>query len=198
MGCTGTCRCDGIPRCITRLCMIPNGNGSWPMSWPFWLEPLRRPCRNAILRPPDMPFRRGFRARRLPPSLLRGLMTEPTSSAENQNPPEEGGSVPPPVELPDAALQRVTEELAALKDKYLRSAAEFENFRKRTAKERVEVWAKAQGELIERLVDGLDDLNRFAEVDQATTDTKTLHDGVELVRRKFWKVLDAVGLVRID
>lgn len=125
-------------------------------------------------------------------------MTEPKSSAENQNPPEEGGSVPPPVELPDAALQRVTEELAALKDKYLRSAAEFDNFRKRTAKERVEVWAKAQGELIERLVDGLDDLNRFAEVDQATTDAKTLHDGVELVRKKFWKVLDAVGLVRID
>src|SRR6185437_4020517 len=96
----------------------------------------------------------------------RGLMTEPKSSAENETPPEEGGSVPPPVELPDAALQRVTEELAALKDKYLRSAAEFENFRKRTAKERVEVWAKAQGELIERLVDGLDDLNRFAEIDQ--------------------------------
>ena len=127
-------------------------------------------------------------------------MTEPKSSAENENPPEDGGRVspPPPVELPDAALQRVTEELSALKDKYLRSAAEFENFRKRTAKERVEVWGKAQAELIERLVDGLDDLNRFAEVDQATTDAKTLHDGVELVRKKFWKVLDAVGLVRID
>jgi molecular chaperone GrpE len=115
-------------------------------------------------------------------------MTETNETPEN----------PLPVELPEAALQRVEEELAALKDKYLRSVAEFENFRKRTAKERLEVWAKAQGDLIERLVDGLDDLNRFADVDQTTTDTKTLHDGVELVKRKFWKALDAVGLVRID
>ena len=103
-----------------------------------------------------------------------------------------------PAELPEAALQRVEEELGALKDKYLRTAAEYENFRKRTAKERLEVWAKAQGELIERLVDGLDDLNRFAEVDQTTTDARTLHDGVELVRRKVWKALDGVGLLRID
>jgi len=123
-------------------------------------------------------------------------MTESKGSPEAENPPEAGGSVP--VELPEAALRRVEEELAALKDKYLRSVAEFENFRKRTAKERLELWAKAQGELIERLVDGLDDLNRFAEVDQATTDAKTIHDGVELVKKKFWKALDAVGLVRID
>ena len=118
-------------------------------------------------------------------------MTEPNGSPETPTPT-------PPVELPEGALQRVEEELAALKDKYLRTAAEFENFRKRTAKERIELWAKAQGELIERLVDGLDDLNRFAEVDLATTDAKALHDGVELVKKKFWKVLDAVGLVRID
>jgi molecular chaperone GrpE len=103
-----------------------------------------------------------------------------------------------PQEEPLEAPPRVEEELSALKDKYLRLAAEYENFRKRTAKERIEVWAKAQGELIERLVDGLDDLNRFADVDQATTDAKTVHDGVELVRRKFWKALDGVGLVRID
>lgn len=122
-------------------------------------------------------------------------MTETNENPEN--PADEAvGSVP--AELPEAALKRLQEELGALKDKYLRTAAEYENFRKRTAKERVEVWAKAQGELIERLVDGLDDLNRFAEVDQATTDAKTLHDGVELVRRKFWKALDGVGLARID
>jgi molecular chaperone GrpE len=114
-------------------------------------------------------------------------MTETTDNPEN-----------PIAELPDAALKRLEEELASLNDKYLRTAAEYENFRKRTAKERLEVWAKAQGELIERLVDGLDDLNRFAEVDQATTDAKTLHDGVELVKKKFWKAFDAVGLARID
>ena len=130
-------------------------------------------------------------------------MTEPKGSTENpndetvaENPAAGAGSMP--VELPEGALRRLEDELATLKDKYLRTAAEFENFRKRTAKERTEAWSRAQGELIERLVDGLDDLNRFAEVDQATTDAKTLHDGVELVKKKFWKALDAVGLVRID
>lgn len=130
-------------------------------------------------------------------------MSETNGNPENPadepvDAPSDAGEAGVPVELPEGAVQRLEGELGALKDKYLRSVAEFENFRKRTAKERLEVWAKAQAELIERLVDGLDDLNRFAEVDQATTDAKTLHDGVELVRRKFWKVLDGVGLVRID
>lgn len=121
-------------------------------------------------------------------------MTE--TKGDPETPKEEAAGVP--AEIPFEAQQRLEEEVSALKDKYLRLAAEYENFRKRTAKERLEVWAKAQGELIERLVDGLDDLTRFADVDQTTTDAKTVHDGVELVRRKFWKALDAVGLVRID
>lgn len=119
-----------------------------------------------------------------------------TETKGNPETPEEAVEPTPPPELAPARAQE--EELALLKDKYLRLAAEYENFRKRTAKERLDVWAKAQGELIERLVDGLDDLNRFAEVDQTTTDAKTLHDGVELVKRKFWKALDGVGLARID
>lgn len=117
-----------------------------------------------------------------------------TDTKENSEIPGEAVQPAPPPEPPKAQ----EDELAVLKDKYLRLAAEYENFRKRTAKERIDVWSKAQGELIERLVDGLDDLNRFAEVDQATTDAKTLHDGVELVKRKFWKALDGVGLARID
>ena len=121
-------------------------------------------------------------------------MNETKDNPETPN--DEAASVP--AEIPSEAQRRLEEEVAALKDKYLRLAAEYENFRKRTAKERLEAWAKAQGELIERLVDGLDDLTRFAEVDQSTTDARTLHDGVELVRRKFWKALDGVGLARID
>ena len=126
----------------------------------------------------------------------KGNPENPTDQSFAPTPDAEGAGVP--LELPDEAIKRLGDEVAALKDKYLRIAAEYENFRKRTAKERIEVWARAQGELIERLVDGLDDLNRFAEVDQTTTDARTLHEGVELVKRKFWKALDAVGLVRID
>ena len=47
-------------------------------------------------------------------------------------------------------------------------------------------------------MDALDDLARFAHVDPAQTDAKTIHDGVDMVERKFWKQLDAVGVTRID
>lgn len=88
--------------------------------------------------------------------------------------------------------------LAQATDRYLRLAAEFENFKKRSVRERTETRARAQAELIERLVDALDDLARFAHVDPEQTDAKTIHDGVDMVERKFWKQLDAVGVTRID
>lgn len=117
-------------------------------------------------------------------------------------PPEHGGALVEPApeavarleaELGDARLQ-----LAQQIDKYLRNAAEFENFKKRAVRERTELRARAQAELLERLVDALDDLARFAHVDPAQTDSKTMHDGMDMVERKFWKALDTIGLVRVD
>jgi molecular chaperone GrpE len=124
-------------------------------------------------------------------------------------PPEEpiaSGSPPPSgaaegaalVERPEDAVSRLEGEVAQLKDRYLRLAAEYENFRKRTTRERTDSWGKAQAELIQRMVDGLDDLARFAHVDPAATDAQTLHAGVEMAERKLWKVLEAAGLTRID
>jgi molecular chaperone GrpE len=84
------------------------------------------------------------------------------------------------------------------KDRHLRLAAEYENFRKRTLKERSETWTRAQADLVSRLADALDDLSRFAHVDPAETDAKTIHDGVDLVERKVWKELEAAGVTRID
>ncbi|PYO75010.1 MAG: nucleotide exchange factor GrpE [Gemmatimonadetes bacterium] len=89
-------------------------------------------------------------------------------------------------------------ELDVLKDRHLRLAAEYDNFRKRTTKERAEVWSRAQADLVARLADALDDLSRFAHIDPAEIDSKTLHDGVDLVERKFWKELEAAGVTRID
>ena len=89
-------------------------------------------------------------------------------------------------------------ELEAWKDRHLRLAAEYDNFRKRTTKERAEVWSRAQADLVARLADALDDLARFAHIDPTEIDAKTLHDGVDLVERKFWKELEAAGVTRID
>ena len=113
---------------------------------------------------------------------------------------------PPPALDPDsqepvaAAPPEATgpSEVDVLKDRHLRLAAEYDNFRKRTMKERAEAWSRAQAELVARLADALDDLSRFAHIDPAEIDSKTLHDGVDLVERKVWKELEAAGVTRID
>src|SRR3989440_1697584 len=102
------------------------------------------------------------------------------------------------LEPPEEAVARLEAQLAELKDRHLRLAAEYDNFRKRTQKERTELWAKAQADLLRRLVDALDDLARFAHVDPGQTHAKTMHDGVEMVERKLWKEIEAIGVTRID
>jgi molecular chaperone GrpE len=125
---------------------------------------------------------------------------EPVESVGEASAPEGEAPAPPPlpVEPPDQAIARLEGELDSLKDRYLRLAAEYDNFRKRTAKERAEAWVRAQAEVVLRLVDALDDLARFAHVDPEQTDVKTIHDGVDLVERKFWKELEALGVTRVD
>ena len=118
--------------------------------------------------------------------------------------PEMAAEAPPPdasealIDPAENAVTRLEEEVGSLKDKLLRLAAEYDNFRKRTIKERGDSWAKAQADLVQRLVDAFDDLSRFAHVDPAQTDAKTIHDGVDMVERKIWKVLDGLGVKRID
>src|SRR4051812_30660499 len=94
----------------------------------------------------------------------------------------------------EPAQGEMTQQLSEQRDKYLRLAAEYDNFRKRVAKERIESGSRAQAELISRLIDALDDLARFAHVDPASTDAQTLHRGIELVEQKMMKTLGAAGL----
>jgi molecular chaperone GrpE len=96
---------------------------------------------------------------------------------------------------PSDAAQR---EIADLKDKHLRLAAEFENFRRRAVKERQEAGWRAQGELVRGLLDVLDDITRFASVDPSTLDSKTVVDGIQLVEKKLHKSLAGHGFEVID
>jgi molecular chaperone GrpE len=89
-------------------------------------------------------------------------------------------------------------ELADQRDKYLRLAAEYDNYRKRTAKERQDAHLRAQADLLKGLIDPLDDIARFAHVDPATTDARTVVDGVALVEKKLLKTLAGLGLEVID
>ncbi len=88
----------------------------------------------------------------------------------------------------------VTAEVAELRDKYLRLAAEYENYRKRATRERIEASTRGQADLVKQLIDGLDDLSRFAHIDPASIDPATLTHGVDLVERKLLKALNAAGL----
>lgn len=103
-----------------------------------------------------------------------------------------------PGATPATAQIVLEQQLAEQQDKYLRLAAEYDNYRKRTARERSEQSARAQADLVRQLLDALDDLARFAHVDPQTTDATTVVQGVELVERKFLKTLTAAGLEIID
>lgn len=85
-------------------------------------------------------------------------------------------------------------ELDALNDRHLRLAAEFDNYRKRSERERTELWSRAQAELIGRLLEVLDDLQRVAAVDVEQATAASLLEGVELVEKKFRHALETAGL----
>jgi molecular chaperone GrpE len=89
-------------------------------------------------------------------------------------------------------------DIAAERDRYLRLAAEYDNYRKRSAKERQDAGARAQADLVRKLIDALDDVARFAHVDPATTDASTIVQGVDMVEKKLLKELGAAGLEIIN
>jgi molecular chaperone GrpE len=100
----------------------------------------------------------------------------------------------PAAESGDAASR----ELAEQRDKYLRLAAEYDNYRRRSMRERSEAEARGQAGLIKQLLDPLDDLSRFAHLDPATVDPTTIVHGVDMVDRKLQKVLAGAGVEIID
>jgi molecular chaperone GrpE len=84
------------------------------------------------------------------------------------------------------------------RDRYLRLAAEYDNYRKRSAKERQDAGSRAQADLVRTLVEALDDVARFAHIDPATTDAGTVVQGVDMVEKKLLKALGNAGLEVIN
>jgi molecular chaperone GrpE len=93
--------------------------------------------------------------------------------------------------------EEIEEELAALQDRFLRLQAEFDNFRKREARERSAAWARAKADLVQKLLGALDDLQRVAHFDPEKTSAAAIIDGVSLVERKLAETLRREGLSRI-
>lgn len=93
-----------------------------------------------------------------------------------------------------AAIAGARREAEEQKDRYLRLAAEFDNYRKRVLRERQETTARAQGELMSRILDSLDDLSRVTAVNPEGVDPRSVVDGVAAVQTKLMRELGTLGL----
>jgi len=98
----------------------------------------------------------------------------------------------------DNEKEKLTAELQEQKDKYLRLVAEFDNYRKRTAKERIELIQTAGREVISSLLDVLDDAERAEKQLQNTSDVPKALEGVQLVFNKLRSVLQSKGLKQME
>lgn len=89
-------------------------------------------------------------------------------------------------------------ELQEFKDKYLRLYSEFENFRKRTNKEKLELISTANERLILELLPVVDDFERAEKSMDGATEVQAVKDGVNLIKEKLEKILESKGLKAIE
>ncbi len=98
----------------------------------------------------------------------------------------------------DSELDKLSTELAEAKDKYLRLVAEFENFRRRNAKESLELKQTASKDVIKSLLEVLDDSDRAMKQLESTDDVKIIKEGISLVFNKLHHVLQSKGLKKME
>ena len=113
-----------------------------------------------------------------------------TNEAGDSENAEEAGEEDP--------LEKALAENAELKDKWLRSVAEFENYRKRTLKERAELILNGGEKFITAILPVLDDMERAIANGEKTDDPKVLREGMALIYQKFMKTLEAQGVSKIE
>lgn len=98
----------------------------------------------------------------------------------------------------DSALQKAQSELEEQKDKYIRLFAEFDNYKRRNAKERIELIQTAGREVITSLLDVLDDSERAEKQLQTSNDLEQIKKGIELVFGKLRSTLQSKGLKAME
>lgn len=94
--------------------------------------------------------------------------------------------------------EKMSEELSAWRDKYVRLSAEFDNYRKRTLKEKMDLVSTASEDVIKSLLPILDDLDRALQAMNNATDVAAVREGVVLISNKLCETLRSKGLVEID
>ncbi len=118
---------------------------------------------------------------------------EETGNSENSENTENSGDS----EEKDP-LQTALDEIADLKNQLLYKVAEFENYRKRTLKERAELILNGGEKFITAILPVLDDMERAIENGAKTDDPAVLREGMELIHQKFMKILESQGVNKIE
>lgn len=95
-------------------------------------------------------------------------------------------------------IQNLEQQIAELKDKHLRLFSEFDNYRKRTTKERIELFKTANSDLMQELLPVLDDFDRAMKSFEEANDVEAVKQGVELIYTKFKGTLEKKGLECMD
>ena len=129
---------------------------------------------------------------------------EAEAAAENREtqaepqPNEEEQAELTPEETLTKELEEAKNIIEEQKDKYLRLSAEFDNYRKRTLKEKAELIKNGGEKAISAILPILDDLERALENMQKTDDLKAIHEGIDLIYQKFLKNLTQEGLEKMN
>lgn len=118
----------------------------------------------------------------------------PNGDAANQNTVPAAEVIEPKV---DEGKLDPAAEVARMRDQLLRTAADFDNFRKRARREQDEAKKSGQQQVLKDLLPVFDNLERAAQHADSATDAKTVADGVRMVLKQFEGTLDRMGIKRI-
>ena len=94
--------------------------------------------------------------------------------------------------------ETLAQKLEEAKDKFLRKVAEFDNFKKRTAKEKTENFSLGICEAVEKLLPVLDNLDRAISAAESNDDKEALLEGIKMVRKQFCEALSGIGVSEIE
>lgn len=127
--------------------------------------------------------------------------TEATDTADaddNSDNSEKSGEYGEENSNEKSPLEEAQLQIDELKDKYLRSVAEFDNYRKRTLKEKAELILNGSEKAIAAVLPILDDMERAIANGEKTEDLNVLREGMSLIYTKFQKVLESIGVKEIE
>lgn len=121
---------------------------------------------------------------------------EAVDNAENAEESEEKAEAT--AEEETDPLDKALEEIKELKEQLLYKAAEFDNFRRRTIKEKAELILNGSEKAVQAVLPVADDMERALENGEKTDDPEVLREGMELIYQKFMKALESLGVKKID